>query len=405
MVEAWRGGTWGDLVSFEYGEPVKRYVPDGAYPVFGTNGPFARTDEYLAAGPSVIIGRKGAYRGVHYAPGPFWAVDTGFYLRPRVDLDMRWAYYTLLTHDINSLDTGSAIPSTSRDSLVRLPVLIPSVEEQQAIGSILGALDAKIGLNRRMNATLDAIARATFRSWFVDRDPLRAKANGPDSGLLPLAKQRLSGIQVSELDEVPTGWRSGSLSDFALLNPESWSKDGRPETLMYVDLANTKWGRIETVTTHTAATAPSRAQRVLRPGDTIVGTVRPGNGSYALVGEEGLTGSTGFAVLRPIKPEYAEFVYLAATDRENVQALAHLADGAAYPAVRPEVVLATPVIRPPDAVVAQFAELSRPLLQAMTANNKEAHTIGALRDGLMPKLISGELRVPKAERILEAVRS
>src|SRR5574338_242899 len=108
--------------------------------------------------------------------------------------------------------------------------------------------------------------------------------------------------------------------------------------IRYVDLANTKWGRIEAVTVHEAHEAPSRAQRVLRPGDTIVGTVRPGNGSYAFIATDGLTGSTGFAVLRPRTSQYESFVYLASTAADNIDVLQHLADGGAYPAVRPDIV-------------------------------------------------------------------
>jgi type I restriction enzyme S subunit len=120
--------------------------------------------------------------------------------------------------------------------------------------------------------------------------------------------------------------------------------------------------------------------------------VRPGNGSYAFISEDGLTGSTGFAVLRPRRIGYAEFVYFAATAAENIEALSHLADGGAYPAVRPEVVDSTPVIRPRDVVIERFSEIGGPLLAKMAQNERESRTLAALRDALLPKLISGELR-------------
>jgi type I restriction enzyme S subunit len=128
--------------------------------------------------------------------------------------------------------------------------------------------------------------------------------------------------------------------------------------------------------------------------------VRPGNGSYALVSEEGLTGSTGFAVLRPRKPDYVEFVYLAATTPENIEALQHLADGGAYPAVRPEVVSATQVTKPDDGTVRTFSCFVRPLLAKIAENEQESRTLAALRDTLLPKLVSGELRLKDAERFM-----
>jgi len=139
---------------------------------------------------------------------------------------------------------------------------------------------------------------------------------------------------------------------------------------------------------------------VLRPADTIIGTVRPGNGSYAFIREHGLTGSTGFAVLRPRTAHCAEFVYLAATAADNIDTLARLADGAAYPAVRPEVVAATPIVRPSDEVFSRFSRVAGPLLAKKAQNERESRTLAALRDALLPKLISGELRVKNIEEMI-----
>lgn len=170
--------------------------------------------------------------------------------------------------------------------------------------------------------------------------------------------------------------------------------------IMYVDLSNTKWGKINSVDVYVGLEAPSRAQRVLRPLDTILGTVRPGNGSYALIAEEGLTGSTGFAVLRPTRPEYAEFVYFAATAPENIDTLSHLSDGGAYPAVRPEVIAETPVVCPPREVIGHFSKIAKPIQSRYAASERESRTLTALRDTLLPKLISGEPRIKDAERIV-----
>ena len=322
--------------------------------------------------------------------------------RPGVT-DTEYAYYLTQWGEVRSYAIGQMTGTSGRqrvptDSLDHLDVPIPPLPEQRAIAHILGALDDKIELNRRMTETLEAMARALFKSWFVDFDPVRAKAEGRDPGLpQPIADLFPDRFEDSELGEIPDGWRSATLADFALMNSESWSRENRPEAVRYVDLSNTKWGRIDDIVTHSAAAAPSRAQRVLRPGDSIVGTVRPGNGSYALISDEGLTGSTGFAVLRPRRDEFIEFAYLAATDRQNIQALAHLADGAAYPAVRPEVVRDTPVVEAPNDVLVRFSEITRPMLRRIAIAAAESRTLAGLRDALLPKLISGELRVAELE--------
>jgi type I restriction enzyme S subunit len=315
-------------------------------------------------------------------------------------LDCRFLAYfmnSVAVHHVNSHLVGAVQQHFNVGSARSMVMRLPDLPEQRAIAHILGTLDDKIELNRRMNETLEAMARALFKSWFVDFDPVCAKAEGRDPGLPKrLADLFPARLVDSELGEIPEGWEVGSIADFASLNPETWSKNTRPDLINYVDLSNTKWGGIETITPYTQQDAPSRAQRVLCQRDTIVGTVRPGNGSYAFIAEDGLTGSTGFAVLRPRRIEYAEFVYLAATATENIEALAHLADGGAYPAVRPEVVTATRVVRPDDRVLDHFARAARPLLAKMAQNERESRTLAALRDTLLPKLVSGELRVKDA---------
>ena len=320
----------------------------------------------------------------------------------------RFLYYLMCSaeyrHEILASATGTTVKHTSPERIKRFRFRRPPLPEQHAIAHILGTLDDKIELNRRMNETLEAMAQAIFKSWFVDFNPVLAKAEGHDT-VLPkeIADLFPAQFEDSELGEIPKGWKVGTLADLASLNPETWSNETRPEIINYIDLSNTKWGRIDVITAYQKQDAPSRAQRILRPRDTIVGTVRPGNGSYAFIFENGLTGSTGFAVLRPLRPEYAEFVYLSATAAENIEALSHLADGAAYPAVRPEVVAATQSVLPSGDVLERFSNVTSPLLSKIAENERESHTLAALRDTLLPKLLSGELRVKDAEKFVEVV--
>ncbi len=160
---------WGDLATLEYGKSLRDYRESkGKCRVFGTNGPIGWSDESLCSTPTVIVGRKGAYRGIHFSFEPCFVIDTAFYLKPKVDFDMRWAYYQLLTQDINGMDSGSAIPSTSRDDFYQLSVNVPPLEQQKKVARILSDLDAKIELNNKMNKTLETMAQALFKKWFVD---------------------------------------------------------------------------------------------------------------------------------------------------------------------------------------------------------------------------------------------
>jgi type I restriction enzyme S subunit len=342
----------------------------------------------LSRAEDVVLTTKGTFGRRAYLR----ARDAGYVYSPQVcffrvaagdQLIPRYLYYWLGSDDFERQAHGMKSQTDMADylslrDLSRITIPLPPVATQRLIAETMGALDDKIDLNRRMSETLESMARALFASWFGE------------------SSQRVLGQSVA--DNAQRGSLEGVLADYSTLNPESWTKGSRPPVIRYVDLAGVKWGRMDTPTRHTGD-APSRAQRVLRPGDTIVGTVRPGNGSYALVSDDGLTGSTGFAVFRPNRPENRAFVYLAATSPANIDALAHLADGAAYPAVRPEVVAMTPVIRVPDPVLTEFAAIANPLLDRFAQSERESRTLAALRDTLLPRLISGELRVPDAECI------
>jgi type I restriction enzyme, S subunit len=162
----WQLKEWGELAELRYGRALANYREQkGTTRVYGTNGPVGTTlIEPQSPGPGVIVGRKGAYRGIHYSPGPFFVIDTAFWLSPVVKLDMRWAYYELLTHDINTMDSGSAIPSTSRDAFYKMPVTVPPFAEQQLIAATLSALDNKIASNLRAIALAEELGDSLLRS-------------------------------------------------------------------------------------------------------------------------------------------------------------------------------------------------------------------------------------------------
>ncbi len=321
--------------------------------------------------------------------------------------ESEYAYYLTHWKEVRNYAVDQMTGTSGRqrvpvDSLDSLSVAVPPLPEQRTIAHILGTLDDKIELNRRMNGTLEAMARAIFRDWFVDFGPIRAKAEGREPYLAP----ELWDLFPDALDDEgkPVGWSCCNLKTFAHTNPESWSKTSYPEEIEYVDLANTKWGTIEATQKIRRSDAPTRAKRVLRTGDTIVGLVRPGNGSYAFIGGSGLTGSTGFAALRPHKRSYSTLVYLSATAPDNIQRLAGLADGAAYPAIRPDFVEATEIAAPDDAVITRFSELMSPIFESMVHNTKANDTLAQTRDQLLPKLMSGKIRLAYGNAAAKAVK-
>ena len=323
--------------------------------------------------------------------------------------DTNFVYFLLAQREtIEILQTigehsTSAYPSIKPSDIEGLKFNLPPLPEQKAIAQILGSLDDKIELNRWMNETLEAMAQALFKDWFVDFGPTRAKAEGR----APYLTSEIWDIFPDALDDKdkPVGWQIGSIGDLADTNHQSWTVRNHPTTVEYIDLSNAKWGNIDAVTALAWEDAPSRARRVARMGDTIVGTTRPGNGSFVYISQNGLTVSTGFAVLSPREVIYRDVVYIAATRLDNIERLANLADGhgGAYPAVKPKEVSDTELVLPGDAVLSAFADLVSPLRAKIENVKVESRSLSQTRDLLLPKLMSGEIRLREAERVVEAV--
>lgn len=426
MGSEWKQTTIGDELTLQRGFDITRKQQrPGDVPVVSSGGIASYHDTAKQTGPGVIMGRKGSLGTVFYVEQDYWPHDTTLWIKDFHGNDERFSYYFFkdFASHLLSMDVGAANPTLNRNHVHPIEISWPPLPEQKAITHILGTLDDKIELNRRKNATLEGMAQAIFKSWFVDFDPVidNALAAGnpiPDE-LAPRAEVRRQALAngttqqgsvdhptlsdpkslfpaafqfTDELGWIPEGWEVGSISDLAALNPESWTAKKHPDSVNYVDLANTKDGRINETTAYEFGEAPSRARRVLKQHDTIIGTVRPGNRSFAYIHDDGLTGSTGFAVLRPNEAASRSFIYLGLTRDEVIEVFAHLADGAAYPAIRPEVVGNTQITVPCSEVLQLFEDQAAPLIAKVGAHQKEAETLSRVRDTLLPKLISGELK-------------
>lgn len=323
------------------------------------------------------------------------------------ELDHRFLKYILLAERTAFMRfaSGTTHQTIYFPEVKAFHVALPPLTVQRRISDLLGLLDDRIDLLRQTNATLESIAQALFKSWFIDFDPVRAKTEGREPDGMDAATAALfpSEVEESALGAIPKGWRGGTLRDFSEMNSASWGARRTPAEVAYIDLAGVKSNVFDKPQRYRFSEAPSRARRELRAGDTLVGTVRPGNRSYGFIVESqvGLTGSTGFAVLSPKKLEAAEFVYLCATREENIDRLAALADGGAYPAVQPELVHGTPCPVPSEQILECFHSVASHIFRAIHANAERSRVVAELRDTLLPRLISGKLRLPEAQAQIE----
>ena len=423
---------------------LDRQKRQGSYPYYGASGIVDSIDGYIFDGTYLLISEDGENLRTRKTPiafkahGKFWVNNHAHILSEQEEGVLDYLEYYFSTLDLNPYITGAAQPKLNKANLDSINIPFPDRSVRLFINSTLNSLTQKIATNNQINQTLEQMAQALFKSWFVDFEPVKAKMSvleaggsqedatlaamtaisGKDADALVVFEREHPGqyaelkataelfpsaMQESELGEIPEGWHVSDLSEVASLNAESWTKKNAPESVSYVDLANTKWGVINSIETYQFSDAPSRARRILKPHDTIVGTVRPGNGSYSYINKTGLTGSTGFAVLTPKARVFSEYIYLCVTSNESIERLAHLADGGAYPAVNADVVLSTQCVLPVErdtreAVLKVFSSRTDMFFSYRSNGLSQNEILSNIRDTLLPKLLSGEITLQEAEQ-------
>lgn len=391
-----------------------RIVEDGIARI--TEADAKRLSRYRVKAGDVVYSRRGDVRrrALVRKEHDGWLCGTGC-LRVRLgngDHDARFVSHYLGHPDvmdwIESNAVGSTMPNLNTAILSRLPIVVPPPDEQRAIARVLGALDDKIELNRRMNRTLEELAAALFRSWFVDFDPVVAKAAGRKPAHLrpELAALFPATWQDSPLGPIPHGWRVGGISDISTMTgggtpktsvAEYWNGD-IPWFSVVDTPATGELFVLETEKTITQRGLNESSANLLPEGTTII-TARGTVGNLSLVGRPMAMNQSCYAMIPKsgFSPAYVFFAMQNAV--EDLQRMAH---GSVFDTITRTTVdsLALPVSTPE--ILTAFDKIVSPLLAQIKHNVRESRTLAALRDTLLPKLLSGELRVKQAEKLVEA---
>ena len=356
--------NWGELITLEYGKPVKdKESTDGKVPVYGTNGQIGTS--HLPAQckhPSFILGRKGAYRGVHYSDCPFSVIDTAFYAEPLTDrIDLKWAYYKFLTYDINGMDSGSAIPSTDRYQIYSIEVEVPPLEKQRKIVAVLDCIDRKININQKVNDNLEQQAAALFSSLYN-----RSNTEVRYTDLI-----QILGGGTPKTGE--TAYWNGNIAFFT-------PKDvGTPYTFITE----------KTITEEGLSHCNSR----LYPVNTVFVTARGTVGKVGLSGVPMAMNQSCYALVGKETHQLLVYFYtLKAVDR-----LKHKASGAVFDAITTRDFDSEQIMKLSDDDAKAFLCVAEPMFQEMLNNSIENLRLSTLRDFLLPKLMSGEIDVSSVQ--------
>ena len=394
----------GDLVTLRYGKALQaQYRVAGPVPVYGTNGRCGWHAESLSDGPGTILGRKGqGHLGVEWCEGPFWVIDTAYYaeMDPNV-IDPLWFYYITSYVGLDHLKTGEK-PGLSRDVFGSQLFPTPDFQEQKRIGRFLRGLDEKIQLNHQMNETLESLATAFFKAWFVDFEPVNARLErrrpvGMDAdvaGLFP------SGFRDTELGPIPIGWNWRRLDEVFEINPRRVVPKGA--IAPYVDMQSLPTtGHAPEHWTFREAGSGAR----FKNGDTLLARITPclENGKTAYVDflepVEIAWGSTEYIVLRARPPIPLQVSYLLARSEDfRDHAIRSMTGSSGRQRVELSDLVRYVVPVAPECVNLAFGEITEPLFKLARENNRESRTLTALRELLLPRLLSGEMRLSDAER-------
>lgn len=323
----------------------------------------------------------------------------------------RFLYYLLQSpnarHAIEARATGTTAQGIRQSELVKVEVELPPLTHQEAAAQLLGCLDDKIDLNRRMNKRLEDIARAIFKSWFVDFDPVRAKMEGRDplgidADTATAFPERLT---VTDLGEIPEGWKAGWLDDLVSISRKAITPFNAPDDLFdHYSIPAFDEGK---------RPVRQRGEEIrsnkflIKKGCVLVSRLNPRIPRVWLPdpADDGQSVcSTEFAVALPLPPFTTEFIYGLLSSFGFQEQLATLVTGTSgsHQRVKPADLQKMPVVIPDSPIVHIFTEVVASALMRISGNVAESATLAALRDLLLPKLMSGEVRIRDAEYMTEA---
>jgi type I restriction enzyme S subunit len=355
----------------------------------------------LAISKSGTIGRVGILKD--YMCGNRAVIN----IKVNPDCDTRFIFYTLLLNrkTIESLAEGSVQKNLYVSSLGRLEFELPSLPEQVRISETIGALDDRIALLRETNATLEAIAQAIFKSWFVDFDPVHAKQQGraPEGMSETTAALFPDSFEESELGLVPRGWKACSFTD--TINTigggtpktsvaEYWN--GTIPWFSVVDAPSTSDVFVIDTEKHITEAGLNNSSTKLLPAGTTIISARGTVGKLAIVGRDMAMNQSCYGLRGKADDNY----YTYFSTYRIVETLKQRTHGSVFDTITRDTLTGVLVVYPNESAILAFEELMSPLMERINENLMQAQTLATLRDTLLPRLISGQICIPAGEELV-----
>ncbi len=380
MSAEWMSGKLGNFIELKrgYDLPQAKRLP-GLVPLVSSSGVSDQHKVAMVKGPGVVTGRYGTIGQVFYVEEDFWPLNTTLYVRDFKGNDPKFVHYFLKTVDFFAYSDKGAVPGVNRNHLHEALATIPPLDLQKEVAATLGALDDRITLLRETNATLEAIAQALFKSWFVDFDPVRAKMEGraPEGMDEATAALFTDGLEESEseLGAVPRGWQVSKFEDF--INRMSVGK------------------KFDKKTASEIGTTP-----ILDQGKSgIIGFHNESPGIHASLENPVIVFANHTCYMRLISFDFSVIQNVLPFTGKNVDTVwaFYATKGrvkfSEYKGHWPDFSIEKTVV-PAASLTFAFRKIIEPLMRSVRCNELQAQTLSTLRDTLLPRLISGQLRLP-----------
>jgi len=361
----WRECKLGDVIVLNYGKalPEKKRV-FGNIPVYSSAGLTGYHNESLVNGRGIIIGRKGTIGSVHFSYKPFWCIDTAYYITDNEEYNLKYIYYLLQTLGLNELNEDSAVPGLNRNTAYQQDISFPPLPEQKAIAEVLSSLDDKIDLLTRQNKTLEDIAQAYFRKWFIE--------------------------------DASDEWEIKKLRDFGEIicgkTPPTTNKkffNGNIPFIKIPDMHNNVY-IFDTADTLSEMGAKYQENKFIPPMSICVSCIA----TVGLVSMNVFLSQTNQQInsLIPKHDKYRYYLFLFLRSyRDELLALG--SGGTMTLNINKTLFGDIECYCPDDEILFRFNNVVNPLFGKIYNNCKQIRILSKLRNTLLPKLISGEIRV------------
>ncbi|EPB8162192.1 MULTISPECIES: restriction endonuclease subunit S [Clostridium] len=382
----WTRKMLGEILVANYGKSLpktKRIA--GNINVYGSGGIVGSHNEYLVKGPGIIIGRKGTVGSINYVKDNYYPIDTVYYIQEGLDYDLKFLFYKLKTIGLDKMNTHSAVPGLNREHMYSKEVLMPKINEQKAIAKILSDLDEKIEVNNKINKNLEEMAQAIFKQWFVDFE-------FPNEEGKPY-KSSGGEMVESELGMIPKGWKISSLIDIAEylngLAMQKFKPNKNEKCLKVLKIKELRQGFTDK--SSDLCSENIKQEYIINNGDVIF------SWSGTLLVDLWGADKCGLNqhLFKVTSNKYYKWYYYYWTKFHLNKFISIAKDKATTMGhIKRSNLSESLVFVPNDSTLKLMNKVMNPIITQVINNKVENKRLEKLRDTLLPKLMSGEIRVP-----------